>query len=140
MSLSKNRLFKEIINLEPVKQMKASVHSAVSYGTAVGAATAISGILGGSKGLVAGGIISSCIAGYMSRGTLKSVPDILCYETTPEQREKLVQLILDYLTKNHIYTLCEFIQSMRTRKQFTEKIIRIVIKFVSEMGYKCHKA
>lgn len=54
MSLSKDRLFKEIINLEPVKQMKASVNSAIKYGTMVGAVTAVSGILGGSKGLAAG--------------------------------------------------------------------------------------
>ena len=140
MSLSTDRLFEEIINLEPVKQMKASVNSAIKYGTMVGAATAVSGILGGSKGLVAGGIISSCIVGYMSRDTLKSVPDILCYDTTPQQREKLVKLVRDLLTKNRIYKLCDFIQCIRTREQFTENIIQIVIKFLSEMGYKCQKA
>lgn len=90
--------------------------------------------------LFLGGIISSCVAGYMSRETLKSVPDILCYDTTPEQREKLMQLISDVLIKNRIYKLCDFIQSIRTRKQLTENIIQIVIKFLSEMGYKCHKA
>ena len=140
MSLSKGRLFEEIINLEPVKKMKASVDSAIKYGTIVGAATIISGIFGGPRGLAAGGIISSCVAGYMSRETLKSVPDILRYDTTPEQREKLVQLVRDVLSKNGIHELCDFILSTKSNEGIRETIIQIVIMFLTQRGYKCYMA
>ena len=103
MALSADRLFEEIINLKSVQQMKGSVKSTIKYGAIVGATTMISGILGGPMGLTAGGVISSCVAGYMSRETLQSVPGILC-ETTPKEREKLMQLVRDLLISKHIYT------------------------------------
>ena len=138
MALSADRLFEEIINLKSVQQMKASVSSAIKYGAIVGATTIISGILGGPMGLTAGGVISSCVAGYMSRETLQSVPYILC-ETTPKEREKLMQLVRDLLISKHIYTLRDFILSINSNEQLIEAIIQIIIMFLSEMGYNCYK-
>lgn len=54
MSLSKDIVFKEIIKLEPLQAMQASVEPAIKYSTIVGAATIITGILGGSKALTLG--------------------------------------------------------------------------------------
>ena len=138
MAVSADRLFEEIINLKSVQQMKASVSSAIKYGAIVGGTTIISGILGGPMGLTAGGVISSCVAGFMSRGTLRSVPYILS-ETSPKEREKLTQLVRDLLISKHIYTLRDFVLSINSNEQLIEAIIQIIIMFLSEMGYNCYK-
>ena len=92
--LSTNSVIEEISKLQSVKRMRASVNTAIKYGTMVGAITITSGILGGPVGFAVGGMISSCALGFMSQGELKSVPHILLYETTPEQREKLAKLLM----------------------------------------------
>lgn len=84
-----------------------------------------------------GSIIGTCIAEYMSSETSKPVPHILHYETTPDQRGRLVQLVLSYLTRNNIFTLDEFIHSVTTSQAFMGVIIQIVIVFLSDIGYKC---
>lgn len=135
MTIPTNDLLTEVLKLEAVQQMKASVRSAIKYGSIVGVSSIIGGILGGSKGLTIGGLVSSCVAGYMSEGNLKSVPYIICNETTPEQREKLAQLIINLLSSKHITTLRNFILSAHTSEDLVAAIVQILIMFLSsELG------
>nr|XP_034180187.1 protein C19orf12 homolog [Osmia lignaria] len=134
--LSTNSVIEEISKLQCVKRMRASVNTAIKYGTMVGAITITSGILGGPVGLAVGGMISSCALGFMSQGELKSVPDILLYDTTPEQREKLAKLIMQ-LVKSKPTTICDFIYDIGNDTQLQQTIIQVLTAFLfAELGVK----
>ncbi|XP_076246943.1 protein Nazo [Calliopsis andreniformis] len=137
MSLSTTALFEEIVTLEAVQRMQVSVKSAVKYGTLIGTATIVSGILGGPVGLAVGGVVSSCVAGYASRNTLQSVPYILLHKTSPQQRKELTEKICDLFKSRHINinTIYDFILAIKNNGQLEEAIIQILIMFLtSEMG------
>ena len=134
--LSTNSVIEEISKLQSVKRMRASVNTAIKYGTMVGAITITSGILGGPVGFAVGGMISSCALGFMSQGELKSVPHILLYETTPEQREKLAKLLMQ-LVKSKPTTIRDFIYDIGNDTQLQQTIIQVLTAFlVTELGVK----
>lgn len=136
MSLSKDILFKEIIKLEPVQAMRASVDPRYKYEAIVGITSFISGILGGAKAATIGGLIGGYLATCMIDETINSVPHILRNEITPEQRERLVQLVHNHLLKNNIYTLDKFRHSVTTSQALMGMIVQIVMVFLSDIGYK----
>ena len=137
MFLSNDIVFKEIIKLEPVQAMRASVDPRFKYEAIdVGATTFISGILGGANAATIGSLIGGYLATGMINETIKSVPHILRNEITPEQRERLAQLVRNRLLKNDIYTLGEFRHSVTTSQALMGIIIQIVMVFLSDIGYK----
>ncbi|CAL7941740.1 unnamed protein product [Xylocopa violacea] len=138
MAFPTNDLLKEVSKLDSVQQMKASVQSAIKCGMLVGASTILGGILGGRVGLTIGGVVSSCLAGYAAHENLQSVPYIICYETTPEQRKKLADMIINLLTSRHITTLRDFILSVRNNKELEDAIIQILIMFLSTELNMCY--
>ena len=134
--MSTNSVIEEISKLQSVKRMRASVNTSIRYGTMVGAITITSGILGGPVGFAVGGMISSCALGFMSQGKLKSVPHILLYETTSEQREKLAKLIMQ-LVKSKPTTIRDFIYDIGNDTQLQQTIIQVLTAFLfAELGVK----
>ena len=115
--------------------MQAYVDPTIQCRTIVGATTIISGILTGSRALIHGSIIGSCIAWYMSSKTSRHVPHILTNEITLEQRGTFLQRLRKYLRPKHIYTLEDFIHFVTTCEAFMDAIIHIVMLFLSDIGY-----
>lgn len=52
--LSTDSVIEEVSKLDSVKRMRASINTAIKYGSMVGAITMVSGILGGPVGFAAG--------------------------------------------------------------------------------------
>lgn len=124
-------ILEEVSKLEAVKKIQVSVQSSVKYGAIVGASTIISGILAGPVGIAVGGVISSCVAGLMSQGEFKSVIHVLLHETTPEEKEKLAELIRELFHPRHISTMRDFIFNLRNNAQFQTLIVQLIITFVT---------
>ncbi|XP_076277303.1 protein C19orf12 homolog [Lasioglossum baleicum] len=139
MTLNPDNLLNEVLKLDCVKKLKVSVENSVKYGTLVGAATVMSGLLFGPRGLVIGGVLSSCAASYASSGEFKSVPHIILYETTPEERKELAGKLWKLVTTRNIKTLQKFIYLIQTNKGFLETVVQVLTMFLSsKMGYEVH--
>lgn len=81
------------------------------------------------KFLFLGGILSSIISAVVGYHEFKSVPYIILYEATPEQREKLAILIMKYLTSRNIWTLGDLLYF--NKEELAVGIIPIITKFLS---------
>ncbi|XP_053995183.1 protein C19orf12 homolog [Hylaeus anthracinus] len=133
-----DELLEEILNLQPLKEMKFTITSSIKYGTIVGAATIVSGILGGPVGLTVGGVVSSCIVGYVSGQEYESVPYILLYKTTPAERQKLLKVILNYLRK-HDVTIIKILYTLHSKEALISGIQKIIREFLMELDLKVAK-
>ncbi|XP_053986349.1 protein C19orf12 homolog isoform X2 [Hylaeus volcanicus] len=130
-------LLEEILNLQAVKEMKFTTTSSIKYGTIVGAATIVSGVLGGPVGLTVGGIVSSCIAGYVCQ-EYESVPYILLCKATPAERQKLLKVILNYLRKHNV-TIVETLYALHSKEALILGIQKIIREFLMELGLEVVK-
>lgn len=83
-----------------------------------------------NKFLFLGGIASSIISAAVGCNEFKSVPYIILYEATPEQREKLAILINKFLNARNIWTLRGLLRS--NKEELALGIIPIIIKFLTE--------
>ncbi|XP_076757711.1 uncharacterized protein LOC143427444 [Xylocopa sonorina] len=134
MAFKTDELLHEVTKLDAVQRMKASARSTLKCGAIVGASTIIGGILGGRVGLTLGGIASSLIVGYAAPEDLQSVPYIIIYETTPEQRTKLATKIIELLKTKYITQLRDFILAA-DNVELQAAIVQILIMFLnSEFG------
>lgn len=81
--------------------------------------------------LFLGGTVSSVIATYVAQNEFKSVPYIIWNETTPEQRKKLAELIINFLNSKNIKKLTDFVLSIPNNISLQEGLIQILIFFLS---------
>ncbi|XP_054001682.1 uncharacterized protein LOC128888644 [Hylaeus anthracinus] len=131
--MADNMFLNKVLHLDCIKQMKASVESAVKYGTIVGATTIVSSILGGRTGFIVGGVAGSLLAGYAANGKYESVPNILMYKLTTKEREELLNEIRDYLVL-HGTSIRDFIYSASTSQYLQEGIKAIVASLLVKKG------
>ncbi|XP_053971273.1 uncharacterized protein LOC128872517 [Hylaeus volcanicus] len=128
-----NMFLNKVSHLDCIKQMKASVDSAITYGAIVGATTIFSSILGGRTGLVVGGVAGSLLAGYAASGKFESVSYILMHKLTTEEREELLKEIRNYLV-SHGTSIRDFIYSASTSQNLQEGIKAIVTSLLVKKG------
>lgn len=83
-----------------------------------------------NKFLFLGGTASSIISAAVGCNEFKSVPHIILYETTPEQRDKLALLIFKFLDLRNIWTLRDFLYF--NNEQLALWIIPIIVKFLTD--------
>ncbi|XP_003707149.1 protein Nazo [Megachile rotundata] len=137
--LPTSSILEEVSKLEAVKKIQVSVNSSIKYGAMVGIATVVSGILAGPVGITAGGILSSCVAGLMSQGEFKSVTYILLYETSPQEKEKLAQLIREQLNSKNINTMRDFILNIQNSVELQMLIVQLITGFVTNYLHRTVK-
>lgn len=83
-----------------------------------------------NKFLFLGGILSSIISAAVGHNEFKSVPYIILYEATSEQREKLAILIVKFLNLRNIWTLTDLLRS--NKEGLGLGIMLIIKKFLAE--------
>ncbi|XP_068983762.1 protein C19orf12 homolog isoform X2 [Bombus flavifrons] len=130
MGFSTDELLEEVLQYPAVQDMKVTVNSSGKYAMIVGGSTFLGGVIAGPLGLALGGIASSIISAVVGYNEFKSVPYIILYETTPEQREKLAILIVKFLNSRNIWTLGGLLRS--NKEELALGIIPIIIKFLTE--------
>lgn len=137
MSLPTEKLLGTVAKMPAIKKIKLTVATSLKCGAMVGSVTAISGILGGPIGLALGGLVSSGIAAYMNSGDLTSVPYILLYETTNEEKEELGRLLRSCLNSHHIHYMYEFIDAIGNNRTIEAAVVEVVTTFLSaQLGHK----
>lgn len=80
------------------------------------------------------GTVASAISAFFGYHEIKSVPYIILYETTPEQREKLALSIVKYLNLKNIWSLRDLLYY--NKEELALGITSIIVKFVThDMRY-----
>nr|XP_033186810.1 protein C19orf12 homolog isoform X1 [Bombus vancouverensis nearcticus] len=130
MGFSTHELLKEVLQYPAVQDMKVTVNSCGKYAMIVGGSTFLGGVIAGPLGLALGGIASSIISAAVGHNEFKSVPYIILYEATPEQREKLAILIIKYLTSRNIWTLGDLLYF--NKEELAVGIIPIITTFLTK--------
>ncbi|XP_050592446.1 protein C19orf12-like isoform X2 [Bombus affinis] len=114
--------------------MKVTVSSCGKYAVIIGGSAFLGGLIGGPIGLAVVGTVASAISAFFGYHKIKSVPYIILYETTPEQREKLALSIVKYLNLKNIWSLRDLLYY--NKEELALGITSIIVKFVThDMRY-----
>ncbi|XP_012171321.1 protein C19orf12 isoform X2 [Bombus terrestris] len=114
--------------------MKVTVSSCGKYAVIIGGSAFLGGLIGGPIGLAVVGTVVSALSAFFGYHEIKSVPYIILYETTPEQREKLALSIVKYLNLKNIWSLRDLLYY--NKEELALGITSIIVKFVThDMRY-----
>ena len=134
MDFPTDELLKEVLQYPAVQSMKVTVSSCGKYAVIIGGSAFLGGLIGGPIGLAVVGTVASAISAFFGYHEIKSVPYIILYETTPEQREKLALSIVKYLNLKNIWSLRDLLYY--NKEELALGITSIIVKFVThDMRY-----
>lgn len=99
-----------------------------------GATCFVGGILLGPVGLAAGGAVGGLVAAYMTRGTFRSVGDIIRNDLTDSQRERLYYHITESIREVDGSDLVTLLPLVLSATNVQQAVLQSVISFmVKEM-------
>ncbi|XP_003400428.1 protein C19orf12 isoform X1 [Bombus terrestris] len=134
MDFPTDELLKEVLQYPAVQSMKVTVSSCGKYAVIIGGSAFLGGLIGGPIGLAVVGTVVSALSAFFGYHEIKSVPYIILYETTPEQREKLALSIVKYLNLKNIWSLRDLLYY--NKEELALGITSIIVKFVThDMRY-----
>lgn len=131
------QLLSELLKQKRFEQLKASLRYTGLSSIFVGLTTLAGGILGGPIGIAAGatlGGVISAVHGYNEE--YKPVSYILLHEITPEQRARLINLIMQEMKKKSIFSIQGVITAMQANESLAQLLVATVVGFLtSDLGY-----
>ncbi|KAK9891080.1 hypothetical protein WA026_013403 [Henosepilachna vigintioctopunctata] len=122
-------------SLSEHEHLQVTVKEAAKGFLYAGAGAFVGTLLGGPIGLFIGGTVGSAAGAYQSHGKCRSVVDVIKYDMTPAQQNRLinnVKNVLQSITTEDIVVLLPMVLSSEAVKVAA---LREIIKFITnEMG------
>ncbi|KDR15699.1 protein C19orf12 homolog [Zootermopsis nevadensis] len=130
MPLNSRELLNVVAQLTDDRHVRATMNESLKGGCIAATTTVLGGLVMGPAGLAFGGVVGGCIAAILSKDKFKSVPQIIMYDMTDNQRERLAASVATVIADFRVEDIALLVPMLLNSPGAKEAVLRSVFTFL----------